>query len=482
MTRHCHTPAMQRNASYLFPVAALALLTLSSPARNVDLSTVPPRASVELTIYNGEDITLVRENRTLTVKRGLNKLQFSWADTLIDPTSVELTFPGQEDKVEILETTFPHDKPQQLSWTIESDLEGDAKAEISYFTAGIRWNADYVIMLAEDGSTASVEGFVRVDNNSGEEYANATVRLVVGAINLVDEIEDLARRGISPHGLLRKALAADALPAAAYMNRAPMVVSGALAEESAAVGAVEKEALSEYHIFALPGTQTIPDRQGKRMRFVEAPETAITGLFRYRPQQYGDEPVRVLLFRNSPKNKGLGESPLPNGDVRVFARVPNNGLRYVGKTDTLQVPVEAEMEVVLGSDPDFRFRSDALSRVRERFVMRLKGVAVYQELTEGNIKPEPDSRLVGFDLRSTIRHRIINGTGEPQRLEVRLPFRGDVSVRGPDLPGLHKQSADAIEYAVEIPAASRRELTFETVERFGRNRKSGIGTSVEIIP
>lgn len=474
---------MQRKSRLFRSVAVLTLLALSAPARNIDLSTVPPRAGVELTIYNGEDITLVRENRTLTVKRGLNKLQFSWADTLIDPTSVELTFPGQEDKVTILETVFPHDKPQQLSWTIESDLEGDAKAEISYFTAGIRWNADYVIMLAEDGSTASVEGFVRVDNNSGEEYANATVRLVVGAINLVDEIEDLARRGISPHGLLRKALEADAVGGIVYRNReARPMVAAAAAADFAEPEAIEKEALSEYHIFALPGTQTIPDRQGKRMRFVEAPETAITGLFRYRPQQYGDEPVRVLLFRNSPKNKGLGESPLPNGDVRVFARLPKDGLRYVGKTDTLQVPVEAEMEVVLDADPDFRFRSDALTRMRERFVMRLKGVAVYQELTEGNIKPEPDSRLVGFDLRSTIRHRIINGTGEPQRLEVRLPFRGDVSVRGPDLPGLHKQSADAVEYAVEIPAAGRRELTFETVERFGRNRKSGIGTSVEIIP
>ena len=144
---------MQRKSSLFRSVAVLTLLALSAPARNIDLSTVPPRAGVELTIYNGEDITLVRENRTLTVKRGLNKLQFSWADTLIDPTSVELTFPGQEDKVTILETVFPHDKPQQLSWTVQSDLEGDAQAEISYFTAGIRWKADYVITLTEDGKT-----------------------------------------------------------------------------------------------------------------------------------------------------------------------------------------------------------------------------------------------------------------------------------------------------------------------------------------
>ena len=55
-------------------------------ARNVDLSTVPQRDTVQLTIYNSEDLTLVRETRTVTFKKGLNPLQFSWANTLIDPS------------------------------------------------------------------------------------------------------------------------------------------------------------------------------------------------------------------------------------------------------------------------------------------------------------------------------------------------------------------------------------------------------------
>ena len=33
-------------------------------AKNVDLSTVPNRDTVALTIYNSEDLTLVRETRT----------------------------------------------------------------------------------------------------------------------------------------------------------------------------------------------------------------------------------------------------------------------------------------------------------------------------------------------------------------------------------------------------------------------------------
>ena len=85
---------MRRITYLLLVTAALGPLCAASPAfaRNVDLSTVPKRDTVQLTIYNSEDLTLVRETRTVTFKKGANPLQFSWANTLIDPTSVELKF------------------------------------------------------------------------------------------------------------------------------------------------------------------------------------------------------------------------------------------------------------------------------------------------------------------------------------------------------------------------------------------------------
>ena len=41
----------------------------------VDLVTLPTRDTVQLTIYNSADMTLVRESRALTLKGGGNKLQ-----------------------------------------------------------------------------------------------------------------------------------------------------------------------------------------------------------------------------------------------------------------------------------------------------------------------------------------------------------------------------------------------------------------------
>src|SRR5215813_12456865 len=112
---------IERNPMNTKPISiALVLLILSSAALadagNVDLSTVPKRNTLQLTIYNSEDLTLVRETRVVTFKKGVNPLEFSWANTLIDPTSVELRFLTKADKLDVLDTTFPHAKPQKLYW------------------------------------------------------------------------------------------------------------------------------------------------------------------------------------------------------------------------------------------------------------------------------------------------------------------------------------------------------------------------------
>ena len=156
------------------------------------MGSVPSRDTVQLTIYNSEDITLVRETRKVTFKKGANPLQFSWANTLIDPTSVELKFLTQADKLEVLDTTFPHDKPQMLYWNVQSELDGEATIQITYFTSGITWTADYIAIADAAEKNVKLEGFVRVHNNSGEEYEDAQVRLVVGTINLVEKIAQLA--------------------------------------------------------------------------------------------------------------------------------------------------------------------------------------------------------------------------------------------------------------------------------------------------
>ena len=63
------------NPQAMLPVLAAAaifavLLAGPAEAKNVDLSTVPDRDTVQLTIYNSEDLTLVRETRKISFKKG----------------------------------------------------------------------------------------------------------------------------------------------------------------------------------------------------------------------------------------------------------------------------------------------------------------------------------------------------------------------------------------------------------------------------
>ncbi len=177
----------------LLACLALGLSSAAAEAQQIDMSALPPRESVQLTIYNSADLTLVRETRHVTVRKGLNTLQFSWANTLIDPTSVRIEFPKGPAGLELTDTVYPHARPEVLYWNVRSEADGEAAVAISYFTSGITWSADYVGIADPAEGSMAFDGYVTVTNHSGEDYADAQIRLVVGTVNLVERIEDLSR-------------------------------------------------------------------------------------------------------------------------------------------------------------------------------------------------------------------------------------------------------------------------------------------------
>src|SRR3954453_18620285 len=91
------------------------LMAVSSQAR-INVVTLPERDTVQLTIYNSVDLTLVKETRHLTFRKGLNRLEVSRAHTLIDPTSVELKAQTHADEVEVLDVSFPPRVSNTLEW------------------------------------------------------------------------------------------------------------------------------------------------------------------------------------------------------------------------------------------------------------------------------------------------------------------------------------------------------------------------------
>jgi hypothetical protein len=458
-------------------IAACALtlaLACSSPvarARNVDLSTVPRRDTVQLTIYNSEDLTLVRETRTLTFKKGINGLQFSWANTLIDPSSVELRFLTQADKLELLDTTFPHDKPQMLSWNVVSELDGAATVEITYFTSGITWSADYVLTSDAAERNLALEGFVRVTNNSGEDYDQAQVRLVVGTINLVEKIARLAGIRIDQvHALngradkLRRQVAFNAM-SGRMEAAADRSTFDATSEEKQII----KEGLSEYFIFSIPGAETIPNGWSKRLRAIEAPEAPFKVQYRYRPVQYGDQLVRMYLLTND-EASGLGASPLPDGIVRVFRHNGRDGLSFLAQQPTKYIPVGDKIEVNLGPDPEVIFELIKLKAFRDTIWMKMHGVDVYRQVDDGAMDIDVRSTVAGWADHEIYTQRIRNYTAKPIEVEVRRAFPGHAAFRSA-LPGVKLFDFRTPEFTTTVAPGQKADARFEIVRQQGRNAK-----------
>jgi hypothetical protein len=254
---------------------------------DVDLVTIPRRESTQLTIYNSADITMVREHRLLTLKKGVNRIQFSWANTLIDPTSIDFRILDNIDKVDLLDTTFPSGRNDALQWNIRSAISGKVPVEIRYFTSGITWKADYVGMANADETEMGVNGYVRVYNNSGEMYDNAEVRLVVGTINLVERIADLATRPIlgnekrnregweAAKGGLKDVLADyDRLD-----NNGPSD-DFAVVDELYSRKQVKKQGLSEYFLFTIDGREDIKNGEPKRLIALNAEGVPLKAIYK----------------------------------------------------------------------------------------------------------------------------------------------------------------------------------------------------------
>jgi hypothetical protein len=450
-----------------------ALLTVPAlRAENVDLSTVPSRDAVQLTIYNSEDLTLVRETRKVSFKPGANPLQFSWANTLIDPTSVELRFLTHGDKLTVLDTTFPHAKPQMLYWNVQSEIDGEATIEITYFTSGISWSADYLCIADPAETEMGLEGFVRVYNNSGEEYEDAQVRLVVGRINLVQKIAELAR--ITPQQVADLELGARMYFKGEALRKAIALAPPCAKSCEGAAPApsepkqVAKEGLSEYFIYTIEGTETIRNGWSKRMRSLEGATVPFKIQYRYRPAEYGDQLVRMYLLTND-KDSKLGSTPLPDGVVRVFRNNGRDGLSFLVAQQIKYIPIGDKIELNLGPDPEVIFELIKLRTWRDDLWTHLNGASVFKKVGEADMEIEVNSSVAGWDEHALYSQRVRNYTKKPINLEIRRPFPGHVVFRS-ELPAKNFDF-QTVQYTADVKPAEKVDLLYEIIQRIGHNAK-----------
>jgi hypothetical protein len=423
----------------VFAFSALVVLGATGQATaDVDLVTVPRREGTQLTIYNSEDITMVRERRLLTVKRGVNRIQFTWANTLIDPTSIDFRILDHQDKVDLVDTTFPSGRNDALQWNIQSGMAGKIPVEIRYFTSGITWAATYVGIANQDETDLALTGYVRVVNESGELYDNAQTRLVVGTINLVEKIADLAQR--PPPGQKKPAPppAVEADPFGATPRAANELFMDAITVAEAEPDApkeVIKQGLSEYFLFTIDGREDIQDQEPKRLVCLKVAHVPLECLYKLTDRDGGTQFTKYYRFENKklldddgsekdlPSMENLGLSPLPDGIVRLYSQYANRDLAYVGGTSTKYVPIGERVEVNVGADSDItivrRLKDQRVSNVVSR---------QYRRRIDDTFVMYYD--LIDYDETFVYEEEIVSGKPVVAKAEIERRFDANVVLWG----------------------------------------------------
>ena len=416
-------------------IALLLILLPSYVLAQVQMVTRPERESVELTIYNSRDLTLVREQRNITMKSGPNLLQFSWVDTLIDPTSIQLKVPDTEAGVQVRSAIFPPSLPNTIQWHVDAESPGEKKLEVSYFTSGLTWIANYVAVMDKTEKIMTLGASVTISNNSGEDYENAQTRLIVGDVRLVEEVRTLA----AGYGVEEdKGLA--------LRKRATRAQVEEVAEKyevlaSRAPAVAERQEISEYYMYVMEGRDTIKHEWRKRKLSFVVDEVPVKTIHRF--GEHGDSVVRLYQFKNDEEHN-LGKEPLPRGNIKVFVKDEFDAISsYIGEVNIDFTPVGAEVKLYLGPDPEVK--------VKKR-QMKVKRV----NLQFG----EKDKNLAKFDTEREYALEIENFKTESVNLEIKETLGRDWTI----LSSSHdyeKKDAYSVEFKLELPAGGKDTVRYE---------------------
>jgi hypothetical protein len=435
-----------------------------APASAIELVTLPRRESVQLTIYNSADLTLVRERRNLTLKKGWNWLQLMWSDTLIDPTSLSLEPLEQAGKIEVQQLVFPARLRELGRWLIRSEISGQVPFEITYFTSGLSWRAFYMGTLSQDEKTMHLAGYVRVANNSGEDYENAQTRLIVGKVHLLDQIAELARRQY-PYGRPTAGIETDlSLRArgAEITNGVRQLYGGRGGFDGMGMMGrmkpkeIVKEGLSEYFLYTIEGTETIPNEWGKRLLSFEADDVPVESQYKYDEERWGGEAIRFVKFTND-EDHNLGQTPIPNGMVRIYGQADEQGfLSYVGGTDVKYIPVGDEVELNLGPARLVKVEPKLMDFKTDNYVFDNKG------------------NVSGWDEIRTWKIEMTNTRTLPVKIEITRGFDTAYWTLQSD-NAYEKHDATHARFEVDLEPRSRRALEY-TVRTYHGEREQTLAT------
>jgi hypothetical protein len=338
-----------------------------------DISAQDRKTAV--TVYN-DNLGVVKETRSIDLKSGVSDIKIADVAAQIDPTSVYIKLNGSiieqnyqydlvsvykilekyldksvqllNDKGDLLEGILLSaqggqivlrkpdggltmlgglekyrvnvaDLPEglitkpTLIWKVDARASGRQNAEISYQTAGMSWRAEYIAVLNKDDSKLDLKAWVSVENSSGATYKDATLKLVAGDVNRVQNDAPI-------------------YPAKRY----------GMALQEASAPQFEEKSLFEYHAYALQRPTTLANNETKQISLFEAENVSAEKKYRHK----GGKKVNIVVsFENNSSNQ-LG-IPMPKGKVRVN-KEDRGALEFIGEDLIDHTPKDETLSLSIG--------------------------------------------------------------------------------------------------------------------------------------
>jgi hypothetical protein len=290
---------------------------------------------------------------------------------------------------------------------VEGGKKGGGSAELHYLTGGLSWSAEH--MLVRTGETsAQWSAVVRVENTTGRAYEGARVKLIAG---------DLSRTS----------------PSMPRLEYAMMKVQS-MAADGAPGEAPSEQSFADYHLYTLPGTVTLRDRESQTLVLIDPRAVVVKPRYLYRSG--GASGVQAQLELVNSAKDGVG-APVPAGRVRCYAPDADGDLQLTGETTVKHTAVDEKLTLELGY---------AFDLAAER-------------------KQMTDRRVSDREREYSIEIKLRNRKNVDAVILVEEPTGGDVEVLKSSLPA-SRADANLLRFTVPVSAGKEVVLTYTARQRW----------------
>ncbi len=345
--------------------------------------------SVAVTIYSG-NFGLVKEQRQMDFKKGLNTISFTDVASSIEPPSVSFQCLSSPGSITILEQNYEYDLvdtssllKRYLDKTVNVSIKGSGADEGTEITGELMAARDNNLILKNTSGRIEIISNDSIENISLAQLCEdlVTKPTLVWLVQAVAGGSQQCRVTYTTGDIGWSAdysailnadesaldisgwVTIDNKSGATYKDAKIKLIAGDVRKiekphirkmmEDRAYGmtavapAFEEKPFMDYHIYTLGRRSTINNNQVKQIEFITpALNVPAKKIYLYERQK-NDKKVQIKFEFENKKEYGLGIA-LPKGKVRVFKKDTDDSLEFVGEDLIDHTPKDEKLSLYIG--------------------------------------------------------------------------------------------------------------------------------------